>query len=219
MVAAWITTAATRGLGLLGASERAAAVGGELQRAERARRRHDARLAHSAAGSGAVASMDAARDRGQRSRRTRDPGSAGRRPPGRARRLSAACSSRPATSASWPRPATATPATPRSSPWRPTSSSAISRWPAAAASTSSGAFSLRDADARILVFSMHDGALLVRRALAAGARGFVTKASAPECLVTAIHALHARPALPRPRPAPLSCCSSDARRGRAPRRR
>jgi DNA-binding NarL/FixJ family response regulator len=49
---------------------------------------------------------------------------------------------------------------------------------------------LRDPDARILVFSMHEGALLVRRAMATGARGFVTKASAPECLVTAIYALH-----------------------------
>jgi DNA-binding NarL/FixJ family response regulator len=48
----------------------------------------------------------------------------------------------------------------------------------------------RDADARILVFSMHDGVLLVRRALAAGARGFLTKASAPECLITAVCALH-----------------------------
>ena len=44
--------------------------------------------------------------------------------------------------------------------------------------------------ARILIFSMHDGAPLVRRALAAGARGFLTKASAPECLVDAIRALH-----------------------------
>ena len=48
---------------------------------------------------------------------------------------------------------------------------------------------VRDPDARILIFSMHDGALLVRRALAAGARGFLTKASAPECLVSAIRAL------------------------------
>jgi DNA-binding NarL/FixJ family response regulator len=49
---------------------------------------------------------------------------------------------------------------------------------------------LRDAQAHILIFSMHDGGLLVRRALAAGARGFVTKGSAPERLVGAIHALH-----------------------------
>jgi DNA-binding NarL/FixJ family response regulator len=45
--------------------------------------------------------------------------------------------------------------------------------------------------ARVLVFSMHDGALLVRRALEAGARGFLTKASSPDCLVVAIRALHA----------------------------
>jgi DNA-binding NarL/FixJ family response regulator len=45
--------------------------------------------------------------------------------------------------------------------------------------------------ARVLVFSMHDGALLVRRALEAGARGFLTKASSPDCLAVAIRALHA----------------------------
>ncbi len=49
---------------------------------------------------------------------------------------------------------------------------------------------LRDPEARILVFSMHDGELHGRRAIAAGARGFVTKASAPECLVDAIRALY-----------------------------
>ena len=49
---------------------------------------------------------------------------------------------------------------------------------------------LRSADARVLVFSMHDGALLVRRAIDSGARGFLTKASAPDCLVVAIRALH-----------------------------
>ena len=45
--------------------------------------------------------------------------------------------------------------------------------------------------ARVLVFSMHDSALLVRRALEAGVRGFLTKASSPDELVVAIHALHA----------------------------
>ncbi|CAN5125996.1 response regulator transcription factor [soil metagenome] len=48
---------------------------------------------------------------------------------------------------------------------------------------------LRSPEARVLVFSMHDGALLVRRALEAGARGFLTKASSPEGLVFAIRAL------------------------------
>jgi two-component system invasion response regulator UvrY len=47
----------------------------------------------------------------------------------------------------------------------------------------------RVCDARVLVFSMHDGALLVRRALEAGACGFVTKCSAPECLIDAVHAV------------------------------
>jgi DNA-binding NarL/FixJ family response regulator len=50
---------------------------------------------------------------------------------------------------------------------------------------------LRDSQARVLVFSMHDGAVLVRRALEAGARGFLSKASAPECLVDAVRAVHA----------------------------
>jgi DNA-binding NarL/FixJ family response regulator len=45
--------------------------------------------------------------------------------------------------------------------------------------------------ARVLVFSMHDGAVLVRRALESGARGFLTKASAPETLVVAVRAIHA----------------------------
>ncbi|HSW06979.1 response regulator transcription factor [Aquabacterium sp.] len=49
----------------------------------------------------------------------------------------------------------------------------------------------RDAAARILVFSMHDSPLLVRRALDAGARGFLTKASPPDSLVDAVRALHA----------------------------
>jgi DNA-binding NarL/FixJ family response regulator len=49
----------------------------------------------------------------------------------------------------------------------------------------------RDAIARILVFTMHDSALLVRRALDAGARGFLTKAGAPASLVDAVRALHA----------------------------
>lgn len=60
---------------------------------------------------------------------------------------------------------------------------------------------LRCPDARVLVFSMHDTGPLVRQALEAGARGFLTKASAPECLVDAVRALQAGqryldPALP-----------------------
>jgi DNA-binding NarL/FixJ family response regulator len=49
----------------------------------------------------------------------------------------------------------------------------------------------RESQARILVFSMHDGALLVRRAFDAGARGYLTKASPPDCLVDAVRALSA----------------------------
>ena len=50
---------------------------------------------------------------------------------------------------------------------------------------------LRESRARVLVFSMHDSPMLVRRALEAGARGFVTKASPPDILVDAVRALHA----------------------------
>jgi DNA-binding NarL/FixJ family response regulator len=50
---------------------------------------------------------------------------------------------------------------------------------------------LRAPAARILVFSMYDSLPLVRRALEAGARGFLTKAAAPQCLVDAVRALHA----------------------------
>jgi len=49
---------------------------------------------------------------------------------------------------------------------------------------------LRAPAARVLVFSMYDGALLVRRAFDAGARGYLTKAAAPEALADAVRALH-----------------------------
>ena len=45
----------------------------------------------------------------------------------------------------------------------------------------------RMADARVLVFSMHDSALLVGRAMELGARGFVTKSCAPDRLIDAVH--------------------------------
>lgn len=48
-----------------------------------------------------------------------------------------------------------------------------------------------DALARILVFSMHESEAMVRRALDAGASGYLTKASEPGALVEAVHALHA----------------------------
>jgi DNA-binding NarL/FixJ family response regulator len=49
----------------------------------------------------------------------------------------------------------------------------------------------RDARARVLVFSMHEEGVFVTRALQAGARGYITKASAPEVLVEAIRAVAA----------------------------
>jgi len=42
---------------------------------------------------------------------------------------------------------------------------------------------------RVLMFSMHDDAIFASRALEAGARGYVSKASAPEVLVDAISAV------------------------------
>jgi len=44
----------------------------------------------------------------------------------------------------------------------------------------------RDPDAKILVFSIHDEKVYVDRALAAGAKGYITKNSAPEMLITAV---------------------------------
>lgn len=44
----------------------------------------------------------------------------------------------------------------------------------------------RDPNAKILVFSVHDENVYVSRAIAAGAKGYITKNSAPETLVDAI---------------------------------
>jgi two-component system, NarL family, invasion response regulator UvrY len=46
-------------------------------------------------------------------------------------------------------------------------------------------------DARVLIFSMHEDTIFAKRALQAGAFGYVTKASAPTVLVEAIHAVAA----------------------------
>lgn len=45
---------------------------------------------------------------------------------------------------------------------------------------------LYDAEARVLIFSMHEDTIFVKRALQAGAFGYVTKASAPNVLVEAV---------------------------------
>jgi two-component system invasion response regulator UvrY len=42
-------------------------------------------------------------------------------------------------------------------------------------------------DTRVLIFSMHEDAIFAKRALQAGAFGYVTKASAPSVLVEAVH--------------------------------
>ena len=49
----------------------------------------------------------------------------------------------------------------------------------------------RSEQARVLIFSMHDSEPLVRRAFEAGARGYLTKASPPDCVVDAVHTLQA----------------------------
>jgi DNA-binding NarL/FixJ family response regulator len=46
-------------------------------------------------------------------------------------------------------------------------------------------------DARVLIFSMHEEIIFARRALQAGAFGYVTKASAPDVLVQAVHSVAA----------------------------
>jgi len=71
----------------------------------------------------------------------------------------------------------------------------------------------RRALARILVFSIHEEAIFITRALQAGADGYLTKASAPETLVQAVHAVaggqryvkaDARRAIEPCRPAPAA---------------
>ena len=47
----------------------------------------------------------------------------------------------------------------------------------------------RDAGARVLIFSMHEEAIFASHALQAGAFGYLTKASAPEALVQAVHSI------------------------------
>ena len=47
----------------------------------------------------------------------------------------------------------------------------------------------RQPDARVLMFSMYADAIFARRALDAGASGYLTKASAPEVLVEAVRAV------------------------------
>jgi DNA-binding NarL/FixJ family response regulator len=47
--------------------------------------------------------------------------------------------------------------------------------------------SVRRPDLKVLVFTMHDSAATVAQCLRAGAAGFVTKSSAPEELIAAVH--------------------------------
>jgi DNA-binding NarL/FixJ family response regulator len=50
----------------------------------------------------------------------------------------------------------------------------------------------REPDARVLIFSVHEETIFVRRALDAGALGYVTKASAPDVLVEAVRSVARR---------------------------
>jgi two-component system, NarL family, invasion response regulator UvrY len=50
----------------------------------------------------------------------------------------------------------------------------------------------REPHAHVLIFSVHEEAIFVRRALDAGARGYVTKASAPDVLVEAVRSVARR---------------------------
>lgn len=50
---------------------------------------------------------------------------------------------------------------------------------------------LKDKHAKLLVFSMHDDMVFSSRAMQAGARGYVTKSSAPDVLVEAVFAVSA----------------------------
>lgn len=47
----------------------------------------------------------------------------------------------------------------------------------------------RDSNAKVLVFSVHDEAVYVNRAMAAGAQGYISKSTAPDILVEAIQAI------------------------------
>jgi two-component system invasion response regulator UvrY len=68
----------------------------------------------------------------------------------------------------------------------------------------------RDPDARVLVFSMLDSEALVQRALALGARGYVPKSAAPECLIKAVRTvLRGQRALGPGLPAHLLSATSD----------
>lgn len=54
----------------------------------------------------------------------------------------------------------------------------------------------RDSAARVLIFTMHASATYAQQAFRAGARGYVTKSSPPDILVSAIRSVYAgRPAL------------------------
>ena len=48
---------------------------------------------------------------------------------------------------------------------------------------------MRAPEAKVLVFSMHEDEVFASRALQAGARGYITKSSAPEVLVEAVQAV------------------------------
>lgn len=73
----------------------------------------------------------------------------------------------------------------------------------------------RDPDARLLMFSMYEDPVFAARALQAGARGYVTKAAAPQVLVEAVLAVAAGKAYIVPGIAQELALRSVAREGAA----
>src|ERR1700709_930042 len=64
--------------------------------------------------------------------------------------------------------------------------------PGASGIEAMGRMLAREPDAHVLIFSVHEETIFVRRALDAGARGYVTKESAPDVLVEAVRAVARR---------------------------
>ncbi len=69
----------------------------------------------------------------------------------------------------------------------------------------------RRPDARVIVFSMHDSPMLVRRAIDLGARGFVSKTADPEALLDAVRCVAAGGRYLGPEPDPAKAADDPSR--------
>jgi DNA-binding NarL/FixJ family response regulator len=176
--------AATRGLGLLGATERAAALGGDLRGARVAGRRRAAHAARADAGCGPCAEHLARQ--GARMIRVLLADDHPVVRSGYLRLLDQAGDIQVIAEAGDADAAYA--AFTRTSPtcWSPTW-----RCPRAAAWSCCAACCCATRRRACWCSACTTAPVLVRRALQAGARGFLTKASPPECLVDAVRELHA----------------------------